>query len=511
MYTLNAAMMLESAARAQPDAIFLVDGDRRLAYAEVDQLACRFANALDSLGISRGDRVALLIPNVLELVTCEIGVLKAGAIAVPITVTAPGPEVGKLLTDSEARVLVVHESYLEAGLEGFDSADTCQELVVANLPGSEVCPDGAQRLADMASVAEDVYETAPTAPDDEALILYTSGTAGEPKGVLLSHFNLYFQASYMAFDFWQPTSEDVILMVAPGSHLFGQTLINVACMVTAALVMMPRFEPEAFLKTVQSERVTFFAGVPTIAHFMLSAPFVDNFDLSSLRRVMFGGAPIAAETLQRFAERFDLEAIVGYGLTEGVPVTYYSAAMMTDAPPGAVGKAAWGTSIRIVGEDGDDVLPGEVGEVIVRAPHICLGYHNRPQETTQAFRGGWFHTGDVGKMDAEGNLFLVDRLKDVIKRSGYSVYPAEVERVLHSHPAVGEAAVVGVPDEKIGEEIKAFVVLKPGAEASEEDLIEHCKSQLAAYKYPRSVEFQEELPKSGVGKVLRRKLRKLAQ
>jgi long-chain acyl-CoA synthetase len=510
MYTLNAAMMLESAARERPEGVFLVDGDRRITYGEADQRARRLANVFQSLGVSAGDKIALLIPNVIELVTCEFGALKAGGIVVPITVTAPAPEVGRLLKDSGARILVVHEAYLEAGLEGFETAGTCQEVLIVNLPGSEACPEPAQRIGELAARARNDFVTFPTAPDDQALILYTSGTAGEPKGVLLSHFNLYFQARYMAFDFWQPTQEDVILMVAPGSHLFGQTLMNVTCLVTATLVVMPRFDPEAFLSTVQSERVTFFAGVPTIAHFMLSAPSVSNYDLSSLRRVMLGGAPIAPEALHSFAERFDLEAIVGYGLTEGVPVTYYSAAMMAEAPPGAVGKAAWGTTIRILNEQGGDVPSGEVGEVVVRAPHICLGYHNRPQETKQAFRDGWFHTGDVGRMDPEGNLFLVDRLKDVIKRSGYSIYPAEVEKVLHSHPAVGEAAVVGVPAEKIGEEIKAFVVLKSGAEASEEDLIEHCKAQLAAYKYPRMIEFRESLPKSGAGKILRRRLREAA-
>ncbi len=506
MNTLNAAMILESAAREAPTKTFLIDGTQRLNYAEAEQRATQFANVLNGLGVAPGEKVALLIPNVAEFVYCEFGALKAGAIVVPINVTAPGPEVGRLLKDSGASVLVAYEPHVAAAMEGFQSVKKCRELLIANTMGSEECPAPAKRLTDLMTKAEAVFETQVTAPDDEALIIYTSGTTGVPKGVLLSHFNLYFQARYMALDFWQPTSEDVILMVAPGAHIFGQTLINVACMINASLVMMARFEPETFLKTVQSERVTFFAGVPTIAHFMLNAPFVAQFDLSSLRRVMFGGAPIAAETLERFAEQFELEAIVGYGLTEGVPVTYYSPQMMSEAPPGAVGKPAWGTTVRIVAEDGQEVALGEIGEIIVRGPHICLGYYKRPEETAQAFRDGWFHTGDVGLMDAEGNLFIVDRLKDVIKRSGYTIYPSEVEKILHGHPAVGQAAVIGIPDEKIGEEIKALVVLKPGVEISAEELIEYCKDQLAAYKYPRMVEFHESLPMTGAGKVLRRAL-----
>ncbi len=270
------------------------------------------------------------------------------------------------------------------------------------------------------------------------------------------------------------------------------------------------FEPEAFLRTIQSDRVTFFAGVPTLAHLMLHSPAVKAFDLTSLRAVMFGGAPLHPLVATQFAQTFGVRLITGYGMTEGVPMVFLTADMFAAAPSGAVGRPAFGTEIRVVDEGDRDVPAGELGEIIVRGPQVFREYLNLPQETAQAMRGGWFRTGDVGRLDEKGYLYIVDRLKDMIKRSGYAVSPAEVERALQAHAAVAESAVVGIADQALGEEIKAFVVLRPGAGATAEELIAHCQGQLAAYKYPRQIEFRESLPKSPAGKILRRVLREQA-
>jgi long-chain acyl-CoA synthetase len=362
-------------------------------------------------------------------------------------------------------------------------------------------------MAGLMAGAEPMTEPADTRPDDPALILFTSGTIGEQKGVVLSHFNIFLQGSYMAETFWEVGPDDVVLMVAPGAHLFGQTLIHVAARAQAPLVMLNGFQPVAFLSAIQDEGVTFFAGVPTILHFMLNQPSVGDFDLSSLRKVMIGGAPLHPQVAREFEDRFEAKVITGYGLTEGVPLSYLAAEDMQDAPAGSIGRASLGTTLRVVDEQGDDVLPGEPGEIVARSPFLFQAYYDRPDLTEQAWQGGWFHTGDIGRVDPDGYFFLIDRLKDVIKRKGYSVYPAEVEQVLMSHPAVSGAGVVGVPDEALGEEVKAVVTLRQGKQATEEELISYCKERLAAYKHPRRIEFRDKLPMNPSGKVLRRALR----
>lgn len=507
MNILNTAMILEYAARRTPDRTCIIAGEQRLTFAQVDAEARRFANVLARLGVEQGQKVALLLPNAPVFVSCYYGALKLGAVPVPLGVTSPGPEIAYFLKDSDAVAVVAFEAFAQAAVEGFESAGTCQHLLLANLPGSEVCPPPAQRLAPLLESAPDIFSTVPTSPSDVAVILYTAGTTGQSKGVALTHFNYDFMAKFLVSDFWRVGPDDVILMVAPASHIFGQTIINAACAARARLTVLPRFEPEAFLRTIEKDQVTFFAGVPTLVHFMLNSPLVDEHNLRSLRHVMIGGAPLHPGMAKRFVERFQVEMITGYGLTEGVPVTFLNSDMYKRAPEGSIGLPAFGTTVRIVDGADRDVPPGEPGEIIVRGPQMFTAYYNRMEESAAAWRNGWFHTGDMGRIDEHGYVYIVDRVKDMIKRSGYAVSPAEIERVLLTHPAVAEAAVIGVPDEALGEEIKAFVALKPGANASAKELIAHCKTQLAAYKYPRLIEFRDSLPKNSAGKVLRRALR----
>jgi len=507
MQGLNVASLLDFRARMEPDKIFFTAAGEGRTFRQVDAASQRFAGALAALGVRPGQRVALMLPNSADFTTAYYGALRLGAVPVPISVTSPAPELAYFLADCGAAALVTAVAVLLPASDGFQQAGTCRHLIVANLPGSSARPPGAYRLASLLEDARPNARIAETHLDDEAVILYTAGTTGRPRGVVLSHFSFYFASLSMSRDIWRLRAEDVILMVSPATHVFGQMMLSAALVTGARLTLLPRFEPEAFLRAIQEDHVTFFAGVPTLAHMMLHSPLAEKFDLSSLRAAMFSGAPLHPEVAEQFRKRFGVELSTGYGMTEGVPFTLLTADMYLAAPSGTVGLPALGTEIRIVDEQDRQVEAEQLGEIVVRGPALFQRYLNRPEETAAAMRNDWFHTGDIGRMDAQGYLYIVDRLKDMIKRSGYAVSPAEVERALQAHPSVAESAVIGVPDPKLGEEVKAFVVLKPGAEATAQELVAHCKTLLAAYKYPRLIEFRDSLPKSAAGKILRRALR----
>jgi long-chain acyl-CoA synthetase len=507
MNTLNLVMLLEHATRKTPEKPLLLFNEEAWTYARVEAEARRHAAALHDLGVRPGDRVALLLPNEPEFALIYFGILKLGAVPVPLNITTPGPELGYFLNDSDAVALVAHSSVVAAASEGIPSAPVCRSMILVGPRPTEPPAAKGVWLADLVAQAPADFETALRRPEDEGVILYTAGTTGRPRGVILSQFNLFFSAQFTSRDFWQVGPTDVVPMVASGAHIFGQMLLNGACATFATLSLLPRFEPKAFFQLIQAHRITYFAGVPTLAHLMLQSPLAREFDLSSLRGAMFSGAPLHPDLARQFKSRFPVALTTGYGMTEGVPFTYMTAQEFEAAPAGTVGRPALGLSLRIVDEQDRPVAGRELGEIAVRGPQVFQGYLKQPEETRHAMRGGWFHTGDTGWQDEAGYVFLVDRLKDMIKRGGYAVAPAEVERVLMIHPAVADAAVIGVSDPVRGEEIKAFVVLRPAASASADDLIAHCRAQLAAYKYPRLIEFRESLPKSPAGKTLRRLLR----
>jgi long-chain acyl-CoA synthetase len=493
MHVLNTAMLLEHVAQTAPGQPFLTSGSERLDFGRVDTAARRFANALLSLGITSGDRVALLMPNTSAFVICYYGALKIGAIPVPLHAASPGPEVGFFLEDSGAAILVAAGSCARAASDGFAAAAGCRHLVVDALP-ADALESPALRLADVSSTAGENLESAPTRPDDTAVILYTSGTTGRPKGARLTHLNIVFFSQLLARDLWQLRQDDVMLMAAPAAHIFGQAILNVACAAKAALNLLPRFDISGFLNALDTERVTFFAGVPALAQHLLRTPLLRGRGLASVRLVMLGGSALDPELLRAFQGRFGVQVVTGFGMTEAVPLTFLTAEIIDRAPSGSVGRPVWGTRVKIVDEAGQPAATGESGEIVVRGPQVFQGYHNRPTET-------------VGRLDADGHLFILDRLKDMIKRSGYSVYPAEIERVLHAHDAVADAAVIGIPDPVVGEEVKAFVALKPGLATTAEDLIKHCRAQLAIYKVPRLIEFRDSLPRNPTGKIVRHLLR----
>jgi long-chain acyl-CoA synthetase len=351
-------------------------------------------------------------------------------------------------------------------------------------------------------------QLAERSPADPAVIIYTSGTTGTPKGAVLSHISLYMNADIPGrlFEF---TADDTVLVALPLFHVFGlSSVMNTCVLLGGTMSLVPRFEPRAVLELMQRDRVSVFMGVPTMFIGLLQAADSADYDLASLRVAVSGGAPIPAEVIDSFERRFGVPILEGYGLSESSSAATFNISA-TERKVYSAGKPIWGTSVQIWDDNGQPLSAGsgQVGEIVLRGANIMIGYHNQPEATAKAFAGGWFHTGDLGYLDEDGFLFIVDRIKDLIIRGGYNVYPREVEEVLYAHPAVAEAAVVGVPDPRLGEEVRAIVAVKPGQSVTEAELIAFVKERAAAYKYPRTIEFRDSLPKNATGKILKKELR----
>ena len=343
--------------------------------------------------------------------------------------------------------------------------------------------------------------------DDTAVILYTSGTTGKPKGAELTHANLLQNSKGVSEKLGEMTEDDVLLGALPLFHSFGQTCtMNSAVSVGATVTMLPRFDPDKALEIIERDRVTLFQGVPTMYNAMLHSASCDSADCSSLRICMSGGAAMPAELMRAFEEKFGCIILEGYGLSETSPVASFNHPDR-ERKPGSIGTPIEGVEMQVWDDDGNEVPQGEVGEIVIRGHNIMKGYWNRPDANREAItEDGWFRTGDMAKMDEDGYFFIVDRKKDLIIRGGYNVYPREIEEVLYEHPAVQEAAVIGVPHDELGEEVGAAVVLKEGESVDEDELKSYVKEQVAAYKYPRKVWFMDELPKGPTGKILKREI-----
>jgi long-chain acyl-CoA synthetase len=355
------------------------------------------------------------------------------------------------------------------------------------------------------------FDTIQTMPDDTSVILYTSGTTGQPKGAELSHSNMVMNA-IVSRDLMSSTAEDVTLIALPLYHSFGQTfLMNAALFAGGRIVLAPRFDPAIVFQLLQDEDVTLYAGVPTMYWELLNYPEADRFDIEKIARTLriadSGGGPMPIDVMRQFEEKFGVLILEGYGLTETSPVATSNVALKV-RKTGTIGLPIWGVEIRIVDEEMNDVPVGETGEIVIRGHNVMKGYYNRPEETAEAFRGGWLHTGDLGAFDDDGYITVVGRLKDLIIRSGFNIYPREIEEFLVSHPEITLAAVIGVPDPRCGEEIKAFVVLEAGSTLNADTIVALSKAELAAHKYPRMVEIIEELPMGPTGKILKTELRR---
>ncbi|MFD8756579.1 long-chain fatty acid--CoA ligase [Kitasatospora sp. NPDC059577] len=513
---LNLSVLLEDSARTHPDRDAVVLGPTRLTYAQVDAAANRVANLLVERGIRPGDRVALSCPNLPQFPVVYYGILKAGGVVVPLNILLKSREVAYHLRDAEVKAYFCFEGTRdlaigEEGRKAFDEVGSCETFFLITADPAAPSPiAGAQTLDAALAGASPVFDPVATEATDTAIILYTSGTTGQPKGAELSHANTVMNVLACNRTFRSTPATDSHVLCLPLFHTFGSTVqMHTGFSTAATLHLVPRFDADEVVRLMNTEEITFFAGVPTMWWALLGA-LTDTVDVDriarNLRIGVSGGAPLPVELLGRIEERLGIRVLEGYGLSETSPVVTFSDPER-EPRPGSVGVPIWGVEVKLIHADWSEVTePGAVGEVVVKGHGVMKGYFNRPEATAEAIRDGWFRTGDLARRDEEGFYYIVDRAKDMIIRGGFNVYPREVEEVLMTHPAVGLAAVVGVPHESHGEEVKAFVILKSGAGAAPGELVAWGREQMAGHKYPRIVEIVDSLPMTATGKILKREL-----
>jgi long-chain acyl-CoA synthetase len=488
-----ANVLIETAERHGDRSVLRLD-ETVVTYAALEEASARVAGLLRERGVAVGDRVGIMLPNVPSFPVIYYGILRAGGIVVPMNVLLKGREVGFYAGDSGVKLLF---AWGECGAAAEEGASQAGAEVVVLQPGE---------LEGLLAAGEPARELAQRAAGDTAVILYTSGTTGNPKGAELTHGNLRRNIDITAIGLAGLSEDDILLGALPLFHSFGQTCsMNSAVRAGACLDLMPRFDATRALELMDRDGVTIFQGVPTMYHALLHHPERDRYDTSKLRLCMSGGAALPVEVLRSFEDAFGVAILEGYGLSETSPVASFNH-LGRERKPGSIGTPIEGVQMKVVDEDDEEVRPGEVGEIVIRGHNVMKGYWKRPDATDEAMRGGWFHSGDMARTDEDGYFFIVDRKKDMILRGGYNVYPREIEEVLYEHPAVSEAAVVGVPDERLGEEVGAAIALKPGAEADADDVREFVRQRVAAYKYPRRIWFVDELPKTATGKILKREI-----
>jgi long-chain acyl-CoA synthetase len=507
--SLNLATLLRESAKKTPAKRAIVVNDVELSYQMVDGFAQRFAGALRGLGVQPGQHVALLLPNVPQFTISYYGCHYAANPVVPLNVLLTADEIAYHLEDSDSVALVVWEGFYDAARAGFDRVASCRHLIVVKQDRADAtAPAGAVNFTALVMMAQPIGSVPATSPDDTAVILYTSGTTGKPKGAELSHFNLFYNADFMSQRPSRTAPEDqVVMVVLPLFHSFGQTVMqNAAVRGGGTLVLMPRFDPLGAAQLIQKHKVTYFAGVPTMYFALLHHPEVKPEMLASLTDCASGGSAMPVEVMKSFDERFGTDILEGYGLSETSPVASFNPRGAKKV--GSIGRPIWGVEFRLLdGGNGVVTKAGEPGEICITGHNVMKGYYKRPEATAEAITDGWFRSGDIGTFDSDGYFFIVDRKKDMLIRGGFNVYPREIEEVLYSHPAIAEAAVIGVPHPSHGEEVKAVIALKAGQTLTAEDVIAYTKERLAAYKYPRIIEFRDALPKGPTGKILKRELR----
>jgi long-chain acyl-CoA synthetase len=502
----NLATILTETALAAPKAPVSLAGGTAMTYRELDEQSGRFAAGLREAGLLPGQVVALQLPNVPQFLTAYFGALKAGLVVLPLNPLLMAPELEYHLTDSSAAILI--------GFDGIhaEASRACQATgvplyLVGSGPASR--SDGVRPVGELFSTAPEHQpggEVVPRAADDTAVLIYTSGTTGKPKGAELTHFQLYMNCT-IAGGLFGARADDVVLAVLPFFHVFGlSSVINVFVRYGGCLSIVPRFAPAAALDTIESDRCTVLGGVPTMLH-ALAQQDITGRDLSALRVAVSGGASLPEDIMRTFEGKYGIPVLEGYGLSETAATCSFN--RPDDRRVLSIGKPLWGVTMR-VGDVADQPLPPgpeHVGEILIRGHNVMKGYLGRPEATASTLRGGWLHTGDLGYVDSDGFYFIVDRAKDLVIRGGYNVYPREIEEVLYAHPGILEAAVIGKPDERLGEEVVAVVVRRAGSEVNGEEVIAYCRERLAAYKYPREIRFMTELPKGPSGKILKAALR----
>jgi long-chain acyl-CoA synthetase len=498
----NLATILTETTLAAPDAPVCRFHGTTTSYRELDEQSSRLAAGLQASGLAPGQVVALQLPNLPQFLIAYFGALKAGLVVLPLNPLLVAPELEYHLSDSAAALLI--------GFEGMhaEAAKACETTgVPLYLAGPGPLPDGTRPLSELFGATPlDEPGGIPRAPHDTAVLVYTSGTTGRPKGAELTHFQLYMNST-IAGGLFGVRSDDVVLAVLPFFHVFGlSSVINVFVRFGGCLSILPRFQPAAALDAIEADRCTVIGGVPTMLHALAQLDIAGR-DLSALRVAVSGGASLPEDIMRTFEDKYRIEVLEGYGMTETASSCSFN--RPGDRKVLSIGKPLWGVRMRVADSSGRPLPPGRehVGEILIRGHNVMKGYLGRPGATAEALGGGWLHSGDLGYVDEDGFYFIVDRAKDLVIRGGYNVYPREIEEVLYTHPAVLEAAVIGKPDERLGEEVVAVVARRPGASVSAEEIIAYTRERLAAYKYPREVRFMAELPKGPSGKILKAALR----
>ncbi|MBW1682013.1 MAG: long-chain-fatty-acid--CoA ligase [Deltaproteobacteria bacterium] len=508
---INIRDYLNRAAMYFPNHEVVIHKETRLTTTQLLDRTYRVSNMLLDLGLRKGDRVAVLLQNCHQCVECFHGINSAGLVLVPLNARNANAEHLYMLNNAEASAILFGGEFKEAVLSILPEAKTVSHAICVTGKPPKTMPDY-EELLQNASPEEPQVDIS---QEDMMTIRYTSGTTGKPKGVLHTHRNIIttLQNALME-DTFRIQEGDVIALMGPVTHASGSMILP-HIVRGAKVIILSGFDPKGILELIEKERVSTLYLVPTMIVMMLAQPDIEKYDLSSLKTIRYGASPISPEVLKRAIQVFGDVFIQGYGLTEGsMPLTLLSKKdHVLDGTEkqlnrlNSVGREVLVAKVRIMDEEGNILPPGEIGEIVVRSEQNMKGYWKNPEATKEALRGGWLHTRDMGYMDEEGYLFLVDRKEDMIISGGFNVYPKEVEDVLYRHPAVLEAAVFGVPDEKWGEAVRAAVSLKAGKTATEEEIIAHCKKHLASYKKPQRVDFLADLPKNAYGKILRRVLK----
>ncbi|MCH8989442.1 MAG: AMP-binding protein [Chloroflexi bacterium] len=492
-----------------PDKIAVIDGDRTFTYRQLEDLSSRFAASLASSGVNIGDRVGVFAPNCVEFVVAFFGILKAGAVASTVNAAYTERELAFQMNDCGAQVLVVHEALLEVAQKAKGHGLDLRQLIVIK-PGSQES-SSFWGLIEAATGAPPDFSVDPK--EDIAALPYSSGTTGLAKGVELTHFNLTSNIRQMETCQVETTlaaEDDVVLVHLPLFHIYGlQVLMNLYLSVGATLVMMGRFDMGEFLGLLVRHKITHLYTVPPVAQGLTMVPGLKDLDLSALQTVMLAAAPTSTDLQVRLSEAMGVPVIQGYGMTELSPASHVDFMDPQRNRPGSVGQLTADTEQKIVDvETGEtEVAAGEPGELLVRGPQVMKGYFNDPQATAETITAdGWLHTGDIVRADEDGYIWVLDRKKELIKYKGFQVPPAELEGLLLGHPAVADAAVIGIQDEEAGEVPKAFVVIKEGQSPSAEEIMEYIAGQVATFKQIRHVQFVDSIPKNPSGKILRRVL-----
>ncbi|MGZ8801197.1 MAG: long-chain-fatty-acid--CoA ligase [Mycobacterium sp.] len=492
----NLSLNLVATARDYPDRPALRCDELEVTFSEFDAAAARVATFLEREGIEPGDRVGLMLPNTPAFAVAFYGILRRGAVAVPVNPLLKAREIEFYLTNTGAKALFATPAFAEEAAAGTAAA------------GANCWLTDDASLAKMAADLPEQESPVERADTETAVILHTSGTTGKPKGAELTHGGLNRNQEVTTRTLIEVGPDDVVMGCLPLFHVFGMTCgLNAAVAAGALLTLMPRFDPRKAIEVIERDRVTIFEGVPTMYSALLGvAPEVAPDATDSLRVCVSGGASLPVKVLTGFEKTFSATILEGYGLSETSPVACFNHPDR-DRKPGSIGIPIEGVEMRIVDLSGDEVAPGEAGEIQIRGHNVMKGYWNLPEATSSAISvDGWFATGDIAKIDDDGYFYIVDRKKDLIIRGGFNVYPREIEEVLYEHPDVAEAAVIGLPHDSLGEEIGAAVALRDGAQASPDELREFVKERVAAYKYPRHIRILDELPKGPTGKLLRREI-----